>query len=211
MYSLVRSGSLLYAGSSTGLLRSSDAGQHWTQDASLAMPDVHFVSVLNPAQGGANGDSSMVLVGNLTRLSLSPDGGSRWDTVPLPAELTQIGAAAIDGDKDLWVGGREGVWLSTDYGANWKTLHNLFLTEVDSIYFDSVGKRVFVTAANTPVAFSVSMGDHAVSYFDTGWTLRFVRPVGDHLIGATLFDGVVVQPKMVDTPVEVGAASNPGK
>jgi hypothetical protein len=25
------------------------------------------------------------------------------------------------------------------------------------------------------------------------------RPVGDHLVGATLFDGVVVQPRMVAT------------
>ena len=211
VYSLVRSGNLLYAGSSTGLLRSSDAGQHWAQDASLAMPDVHFVSVLSLPQAGDTAASSMVLVGNLTRLSLSPDGGSKWDTVPLPGELTQIGAAAIDGDKNLWVGGREGVWLSTDYGATWKTLHNLFLTEVDSIYFDPAARRVLVTASTSPVAFSVSLPDHKVSYFDTGWRLRFVRPVGDHLIGATLFDGVVVQPKMVDTPMSGGSAATAGK
>ena len=211
VYTLVRSGNLLYAGSSAGLFRSTDAGQHWAGDASLAMPDVHFVSVLTPAQGSADGGSSMVLVGNLTRLSLSPDGGSKWDTVALPGELTQVGALAIDGDKNLWVGGREGVWLSTDYGATWKTLHNLFLTEVDSIYYDVPGKRVLVTASNTAVAFSVGMADHKVSYFDTGWKLRFVRPVGDHLIGATLFDGVVVQPKMVDSPMTAASASTSGK
>ena len=37
----------------------------------------------------------------------------------------------------------------------------------------------------------------AVTYTDTGWHLRFVRPVGDYLVGATLFDGVVLQPRMV--------------
>jgi len=31
--------------------------------------------------------------------------------------------------------------------------------------------------------------------------LRFVRPVGDHLIGATLFDGMVLQPRMVATEI----------
>ena len=32
-----------------------------------------------------------------------------------------------------------------------------------------------------------------------GLELRFVRPMGDHLVGATMFDGMVVQPRMVDS------------
>jgi hypothetical protein len=28
-----------------------------------------------------------------------------------------------------------------------------------------------------------------------------VRPVGDHLVGATLFDGMVVEPRLVDSKV----------
>jgi hypothetical protein len=38
-----------------------------------------------------------------------------------------------------------------------------------------------------------------VSWWDTGWNLRFMRPVGDHLAAATLYDGIVVQPRMVDS------------
>ena len=205
VYSLSHAGDVVFAGTSSGLLRSVDAGQHWTAVRSLVMPDVHFVSAMSAAKTSGNaGPAPMVLAGGLQRLALSPDAGATWDTVALPADLTQIGAAAIDSDKNLWVGGREGVWLSTDYGATWKTLRNLFLTEVDSIYFDSTSQRVLVTASNSPVAFSVSLPDHKVNYVDTGWKLRFVRPVGDHLIGATLFDGVVVEPKMVESP-EVAA------
>ena len=200
VYSMARSREMLFAGTSAGLLRSVDLGQHWTGVASLAMPDVHSVSVMRPKGDGADAPAPMVLVAGLQRLALSPDGGASWDTVALPADLTQIGAAAIDSEKNLWVGGREGVWLSTDYGTTWKTLRNLFLTEVDSIYFDPAAQRVLVTASNSPVAFSVSVPDHKVNYWDTGWKLRFVRPVGDHLIGATLFDGVVVEPKMVESP-----------
>ncbi|HLI77185.1 MAG TPA: hypothetical protein VKV02_09585, partial [Acidobacteriaceae bacterium] len=180
VYTLARSGDVLFAGGSTGLLRSVDAGQHWAAVDALVMPDVHYLAVLNPASSGAAGAeiaAPMLLAGSLQRLALSPDGGATWDTVALPADLTQIGGAAIDGDKNLWVGGREGVWMSTDYGATWKTLRNLFLTEVDSIYFDPAEKRVLVTASNSPVAFSVSGPDHKVSYWDTGWKLRFVRPV----------------------------------
>lgn len=210
VYSLVHAGNALFAGSSVGLLRSEDSGQHWASVNVLTMPDVHYIAYLNAATGGNGGEAangSMVLVGSLQRLALSPDGGATWDTVALPADLTQIGAVAIDGEKNLWVGGREGVWLSTDYGASWKTLRNLFLTEVDNIYFDPNAKRVLVTASNSPMAFNVSLPDHKVSYWDTGWKLRFVRPVGDHLIGATLFDGVVVQPKMVDSPEAPTVAS----
>jgi hypothetical protein len=36
-----------------------------------------------------------------------------------------------------------------------------------------------------------------VQYWNAGWSLRLARPVGDHLVGATLFDGIVVQPRMV--------------
>lgn len=211
VYSLTHSGDALFAGSSTGLLRSVDAGQHWSVISSLAMPDVHYVAVLNASKEPGQAPAAMVLAGSLQRLALSPDGGSTWDTVALPAELTQIGAVCIDGDKNLWVGGREGVWLSTDYGATWKTLRNLFLTEVDNIYFDQAGKRLLVTASNSPVAFSVTLPDHKVTYWDTGWKLRFVRPVGDHLIGATLFDGVVVQPKMVDSPETARSTGGTGK
>jgi hypothetical protein len=35
--------------------------------------------------------------------------------------------------------------------------------------------------------------------WDTGWNLRFLRPVGDYLVAATLFDGIVVQPRWVDS------------
>ena len=212
VYSLARSGDVLFAGSAAGLLRSVDAGQHWTAIGSLAMPDVHYVALLNPAKGNTEASAAaMVLAGSLQRLALSPDGGATWDTVALPADLTQIGAVAIDGEKNLWIGGREGVWLSTDYGATWKTLRNLFLTEVDNIYFDPVEKRVLVTASNSPVVFNVSVPDHKVTYWDTGWNLRFARPVGDHLIGATLFDGVVVQPRMVDSPEAPKVAAVAGK
>ncbi len=200
VYSLTRSADTLLAGTGEGLLRSTDGGQHWAAISSLAMPDVHFVSALDPAKGATEPNSAPIIVAaGLQRLSMSPDGGATWDTVALPADLTQIGAVAIDAEKNLWIGGREGVWLSSDFGANWKQLRNLFVTEVDSLFYDSAGQRILVTSSVSPVAFSVSVPDHKVTYWDTGWRLRFIRPVGNHLVGATLFDGMVVQPEMVDS------------
>jgi hypothetical protein len=45
-----------------------------------------------------------------------------------------------------------------------------------------------------------------VTSWDTGWNLRFVRPVGNYLVAGTLFDGIVVQPRMVESP-EPGSAT----
>ena len=151
--------------------------------------------------------SSTVLAGGLTGVMLSSDGGANWSPVTLPHGLTQVGAIAIDGKNRMWVGGREGVWFSADSGATWNTLRNLFLTEVDSIFYDVRGQRVLVTGADSSNAFSVQLPDDKVTYSDTGWKLRFVRPVGDHLVGATLFDGMVVQPQMVDSPLGTSPAT----
>jgi photosystem II stability/assembly factor-like uncharacterized protein len=191
VYSIVRAEKGIYVGTSGGVGRSDNNGKTWAAVSTLQMPETHFVAV----QG------KMVLAAGLKRMALSVDDGTAWDAVPPPKDLTQINTIAIDGLKNLWVGGREGVWYSTDNGLNWKIPKDLFMNEVSGIYYDAESKRVLVTSSNSQYAFAVSVPDYKVDYWDTGWQLRFVRPVGDHLIGATLFDGMVVQPKMVVSPV----------
>jgi hypothetical protein len=106
----------------------------------------------------------------------------------------------VDGAGGLWVGGREGVYLSEDSGATWKTLQNLYVRDVNSIFYDEPSQRVLITAnSSTTIAFSVHLSDKAVKYWNTGWNLKLVRSLGDHMVGATLFDGIVVQPQMVDS------------
>ena len=189
IYSIASQEGTELAGTNEGLFQSKDNGQSWTPVKSLSMPEVRFVAVQGPMQMAAG----------LRRIALSMDKGTTWDVVPMPAELTQIAAIAVDDQKNLWVGGREGAFYSTDYGMNWKTLRNLFVTQVDNIFFDAAGHRVLVTAFDSTVAFAAHVPDYKVSYWDTGWKLRFIRPVGDHLIGATLYDGIVVEPKMVES------------
>jgi ligand-binding sensor domain-containing protein len=107
---------------------------------------------------------------------------------------------AVDGFGGLWIGGREGVYLSEDKGASWKTVQNFFMRDVNSIFYDAKGERVLVTANNsTTLVFAAHLPDKKVNYWNTGWNLRLVRPVGDHLVGATLFDGIVIQPAMVNS------------
>jgi hypothetical protein len=142
----------------------------------------------------------VVMLANLGEMTVSVDGGRKWHGLSLPASLTQVSAIAVDDQGELWVGGRQGVFVSTDGGTTWTTLKNLYTSDVNSLYFDAKGQRMLVTAnASTTMAFAVHLPMKTVSYWDTGWHLRFMRPVGDYLVGATLFDGVVLQPRMVQS------------
>jgi photosystem II stability/assembly factor-like uncharacterized protein len=191
VYALVRSAVEVFAGTSEGLLRSNPDGTQWEPVKSLSMTETRFVAV----------QKSTVFVSGLKQMALSLDSGAHWTPVGLPPGLTQVSAIAVDDQKSLWAGGREGVFFSPDNGANWKPLRDLAINQVDGIYFDAAASRVLLTCADSSVVFSVSALEHKVNYWDSGWKLRFARPMGDYLLGVTLYDGVVVQPKMVDSSV----------
>jgi len=60
----------------------------------------------------------------------------------------------------------------------------------------------------------VHLPDKTVKYWNAGWTLRLARPVGDHLVGATFYDGIVIQPRMVaseEVPNSTEASAKPGR
>lgn len=194
VYSLVADGENVFAGTETGLFRSPDDGHLWLPVSGLKMPEVHFFAA----------HKQMLMAAALKEIAVSTDGGDTWTNVPAPDGITQIAAIGVDELNNLWVGAGEGVYYSSDRGATWKTLRSLYLHQVDGIFFDAPQHRVLITSSISTFAFAVYLPDYKVKYWDSGWSLRFVRPVGDHLIGATLFDGMVLQPQMVDSPLAAG-------
>jgi len=190
VFAFTRDGDQVYAATSDGILKSSDSGQTW---ALVADPQGHVWYTVSSSK-------SVVLASSLSAARLSADGGKTWTAVTPPSELTQITAVSVDGFGGLWMGGREGIYLSEDKGATWKTVHNLFVRDVNSIFYDARGERILVTS-NGPatLAFAAHLPDKKVSYWNTGWNLRLMRPVGNHLVAATLFDGIVIQPEMVNS------------
>jgi photosystem II stability/assembly factor-like uncharacterized protein len=187
---IARVGDTLYAATSEGLLRSVTAGESWKLMAGPEKDDWSFVASAK----------SWVLAATLRSAVLSSDGGQTWAPVNLPAMLTQLAAIAVDDGGGLWVGGREGIFVSQDRGTTWQSLKNLSIRDVNSLYYDEPSQRMLITAnSQNTIAFAVHLPDRLVHYWNTGWSLRLVRPVGDHLVGATLFDGIVVQPQMVDS------------
>jgi photosystem II stability/assembly factor-like uncharacterized protein len=190
VFAFARDGQQVFAATADGILKSADGGQSWTLAAD---PQGHVWSAIASAKG-------TVLAASLSKASLTSDGGQTWTAVNAPSELTQITALAVDGFGGLWIGGREGVYLSEDKGASWQVVKNLFVRDVNSIYYDEKGQRVLITAnSSTTIAFAAHLPDKKVSYWNTGWNLRLMRPVGEHMVAATLFDGVVVQPDMVNS------------
>lgn len=188
--SLARSGDTLYAATSDGLIESGTAGLTWKLTSGLPKHEWDYVAAAR----------SMVVAATLRSAMLSSNGGAHWASVKLPAALTHIGAVAVDGAGGLWVGGLEGVFVTEDGGASWQTVKDVHFGDVNSLFYDEASQRMLITANNTnTIAFAVHLPDRKVSYWNSGWNLKLVRPVGDHLVAATLFDGIVVQPRMVDS------------
>jgi photosystem II stability/assembly factor-like uncharacterized protein len=192
---IARAGDALYAATSAGVLRSVTAGESWKLVVGPEMQEWNFVSATK----------SWVVAATLRSATLSSDGGQRWESIGLPAKLEQVSAVAVDDTGGLWVAGRQGVFVSEDRGATWQSLRNLPIGDVNSLFYDEASQRLLVTANNKNlIAFALHLPDRTVRYWNTGWHLRLVRPVGDHLVGVTLFDGVVVQPLMVDSSAVMG-------
>ena len=183
-------GDTLFAATSEGVLRSVTGGLAWTPVASIPADEWRFVAA----------SKAIVAAASLHALQLSADAGKTWHALTLPAGGRQLSALAIDGDGTLWIADRDQVCYSANRGASWQTLTGVFVRKVNNIFYDEAANRVLVTSDGPEtMAFEVALPSMKVSWWDTGWNLRFMRPVGDHLVAATLFDGIVVQPRMVDS------------
>lgn len=190
VFGFATDGEVTVAATDRGLLGSKNAGISWELLPSAGAGSFYFL-----AQSRAG-----IITGNLTEIRLSKDHGASWKVVAVPGGIAQLAALAIDDGGAIWAAGREGVLLSVNEGATWETVTGLAARNVNSLFFDGVSQRILATAGGrATMAYAVHLPDRHVSFWDTGWNLRFVRPVGDHLLGITPFDGVVIQPRMVDS------------
>jgi photosystem II stability/assembly factor-like uncharacterized protein len=190
VFGFARDGDTMYAATSAGLLKSGTAGASWTLANNPEGQEWYFISAAK----------SLIFAANLRSAVISADGGVTWTPVKPPSELTQVSAVTVDGFGGLWIGGREGIFNSEDKGATWQPVTNLYVRDVNSIFYDERGERILVTGnSSTTLVFAAHLPDKKVNYWNSGWNLRLVRPMGNHLVGATLFDGVVIQPEMVNS------------
>ena len=176
----------LFAATEEGLLTSTDDGHTWHR-----APGAEATAGRQVAAKGL-----LVVVADMKTITISVDSGLSFRQVAAPTGLSLIAALTIDDAGRVWLGGREGVYLSEDRGDTWHTQKDLFVPDVSGLYFDRVKHRVFVTS-NQPrsLTFAVQLSDMTVNHWSSGWVLRDVRPVGDRLVGVTRYDGIVQQPE----------------
>jgi photosystem II stability/assembly factor-like uncharacterized protein len=103
----------------------------------------------------------------------------------------------VTADGQILLASREGGLRSSDVGATWERMVNgLPGTNISSISYDDENKRLLATSFGTSVVFESRDSGHTwTSGPDSGYPLRRVTFVGGHFVGATLFDGVIVQPQ----------------
>ncbi len=177
-----------YAATSKGVYRSLDSGASWGR-TSLSPLDYTFV----------DGLGSRVIAGQRGSLAYSTDNGANWKTMALPAGLSAVTALALSGDGALWAGGREGLFYSKDDGATWQQLKSLPLNDIGGLDYDPLLKRVLVSSRSSTSIFGVDASGSPLKYWQAGWRVHQVLQQGGRLIAASLYDGVVMEPKSMES------------
>ncbi len=197
VYGLDLENNVWYAAAAKGVYRSTDHGQSW-EAAPLPPAEYRYLDALG----------SRVIAGQRNVLKLSDDDGRTWKAVSLPTGLSSVNALAISADTAMWVGGREGVFFSKDGGGSWDQVKNLPLGEVDGLDYNPALKRVMVSSRTSTSIFGVDASGTPWKYWQAGWRVHQVLQQGDRLVGASLFDGVVLESKP-DAKSEQAGVTNP--
>jgi photosystem II stability/assembly factor-like uncharacterized protein len=175
------------AATSVGLFSSTNQGKSWTGGPVMGKSD--FVAV--------EGHENMMAAATRTNVLVSTDEGATWKQGSLASYVTSIRTVTIAPDGQIMVASREGAFRSSDSGATWEHMVNgLPDKNISSISYDPSNKRLLATSMATGVVFeSRDSGRNWRRGPDSGYPLRHVSVVHGRLVGATPFDGVIVQPE----------------
>ena len=188
------------AATGAGLLTSSDQGKTWTGGAVLGKTD--FVSV--------ESEGDLVVAATRTNVLYSKNSGATWQQAPLSSYITSIHGVTLTPEGEILIASREGAFRSSDSGATWEHVVNGIPDKnISSIAYDQGRKRLLATSTNTGVVFeSKDNGRTWRRGPDSGYPLRRISVVRGRFVGATPFDGVIVQPENEAESASAGFGSS---
>ena len=176
-------GPVWFIATADGVYRSVNHGETWTGPV---LDESHYRFV--------DANDGVVFAARREDLRLSQDGGLTWNPVALPAKLTSVHALTTTPNGVLWVGGREGAFYSEDKGQTWHAIP-LPVGDIDNIDYDPGMGKVVITSSTSSLVFAINSNDNGWKWWDAGWKVRMVRSINGRLVGASLYDGVVVEPR----------------
>lgn len=187
------SGDFWVAAASNGLLTSHDKGATWQGGPVMGASDYLSITVHGNNVAAARADGVV----------LSQDQGKTWWPMSLPTMLTRIHRIAFTPDGTLWLGAREGVYFSRDLGKSWLWLQRLPFRDVDDLTWDAAISRILVSSRNSEQVFAIDPKTITWNWWQTGYQIALIRAAGDHMVAASLDDGVLLQPAPASAPVVV--------
>ena len=185
------SGPVWYAATASGVYTSSDQGATWQGGPVLGHSD--FLRV------ATSGDA--VFAAGRQFIVTSQDGGKNWQAVPMPDKASILRYLVAADNGSLWLVAREGLFYSEDHAQSWTKLSSLPFNDVDGLDFNNEYKRLIVTSANGTLMMAIDPVKKDWKWWDIGWNVHTVHSLGGRFVAASLFDGVVLQPKPSGTQV----------
>jgi ligand-binding sensor domain-containing protein len=126
---------------------------------------------------------------------LSQDAGQSWMPITIPAMLTRAHCIAFSADGTLWLGAREGVYFTHDQGKTWLWVHRFPLSDIDDLSYDGHLDRILVSSRSSEQIYVLNPKSLSWKWTQTGYRINRVRAAGDRLLAASLYDGVLIEPR----------------
>lgn len=189
---LATSGDLWVAAASSGLYTSRDGGRSWQGGPAAGQDSFSFAAV----------KGNTIVAGAGPVLVQSTDAGVAWRALALPAGAHWAQAASYAEDGSLWLGGRDGVYVSRDQGQSWTKLARLPIADINGVSYDSQLKRIVLTSGASNLVLAVDPATNTWDWWNPGWRVHTVRSSQGRLLGASFYNGVVIAPALLTNTAE---------